>query len=204
MNFDILSISSYIGIAAFALSGFFLATKKRLDVVGVFIIALITSNGGGVLRDTLMGNMSKILIEPRIFIDVILVLAIAMIFRLQHSSNIEQRMIFIVSDALGLVAFSITGSLIAITSGFSFFGVMVIAFLNANGGGLIRDILLNELPLLLYGNFYASISLLVAIILYILEAYQMLNNYTIMIVFVLGVIIRLLAHYKKWKLPLLS
>ncbi|MFY9093867.1 TRIC cation channel family protein, partial [Aliarcobacter butzleri] len=102
------------------------------------------------------------------------------------------------------VSFSIAGAIIAINSGFNFLSVLILAFITAVGGGTIRDILINKVPFILVSEFYASVALIVGIAVYILELFEIRNLFTLSIVFILGVALRIVAYYRKWHLPTLS
>ncbi len=202
MNNDILLlIADSIGIIAFALSGLFIATKERLDLLGLFIIAFLTALGGGVIRDVIIDRppMSFTHYSPTLL--VIIVIAVGLLFKLHKKSEIESHYLFIFSDTLGLVSFAITGGLLGIEADFHIIGVMFLALITAVGGGVVRDMLLNEVPLLLKSDFYGSIALLVGMTLYLLFFVDMLNSATILVVFICGVVLRLVAFYRDWHLP---
>ena len=129
---------------------------------------------------------------------------IALLFKLHKIDDLEGKTAFIISDAIGLVSFSITGSIVAIQNEFNFLGVLILAFLTAVGGGTIRDILINRVPSILVSEFYATVALIIASIMFILEVLELRNLGTITIVFIFGVALRLLAYYRKWHLPKLS
>ena len=124
--------------------------------------------------------------------------------KLHKIADLEGKTTFIISDAIGLVSFSITGSIVAIQNEFNFLGVLILAFLTAVGGGTIRDILINRVPSILVSEFYATIALIIATSIFILEIFELRNLFTLTIVFVCGVLLRLLAYYKNWCLPTLS
>ncbi|MGW8169040.1 MAG: trimeric intracellular cation channel family protein [Sulfurovaceae bacterium] len=202
MNNDILLlIADSIGIMAFALSGLFIATKERLDLLGLFIIAFLTALGGGVIRDIVIDRppMSFTHYSPAFL--VIGVIVIGLLFKLHKKSEIESHYLFIFSDTLGLVSFAITGGLLGIGADFHIIGVMFLALITAVGGGVVRDMLLNEVPLLLKSDFYGSIALLVGMTLYFLYIEDMLNSASILAVFIGGVMLRLIAFYRDWHLP---
>ncbi len=200
-NDILLFIADSIGIIAFALSGLFIATKERLDLLGLFIIAFLTALGGGVLRDIIIDRppMSFTHYSPTLL--VISVIAVGLLFKLHKKSEIESHYLFIFSDTLGLVSFAITGGLLGIEADFHIIGVMFLALITAVGGGVVRDMLLNEVPLLLKSDFYGSIALLVGMALYILYFVDMLNSASILAVFIGGVMLRLVAFYRDWHLP---
>ena len=121
--------------------------------------------------------------------------------KLHKKSTIEQASWFIISDAIGLVAFGLTGAVVGIEEGLSIFGIMVLAFLTASGGGVIRDLMVNQVPAILNSDFYGSVAILIAISLYILEIFGMRNDATMGVVLVIALILRIVAWQQKWHLP---
>ena len=199
-----LEIADIIGIICFALSGFLIAVHYKLDILGVFIAAFLTALGGGMIRDVLADRIPYVFTTNLPVILVVCTVLIALLFKLHKIADLEGKTTFIISDAIGLVSFSITGSIVAIQNEFNFLGVLILAFLTAVGGGTIRDILINRVPYILVSEFYATVALIVATIIFTLELFELRNLFTMMIVFIFGVILRLLAYYKKWHLPTLS
>ena len=199
-----LEIADIIGVICFALSGFLIAVHYKLDILGVFISSFLTALGGGMIRDVLADKTPYVFTSNLPVILVVATVAIALLFKLHKIDDLEGKTTFIISDAIGLVSFSITGSIVAIQNEFNFLGVLILAFLTAVGGGTIRDILINRVPSILVSEFYATVALIVATIMFTLEIFELRNLFTIMIVFIFGVILRLLAYYKKWHLPTLS
>ena len=161
MNRDVVTYGGILGGIAFALSGYFVGLRKELDLMGVFIVAFLTANGGGVLRDVLLGREPGVLKSVESFWLVGGVIAVAWLLRLHPHNNLERRWYFIVSDAVGLVAFAITGAVIGLAENLHFFGVLLTALLSAVGGGIIRDLLVNDVPEVLHGGFYGSVALIV-------------------------------------------
>ena len=154
----VFTTASTAGSIAFALSGFMAAARKQLDVMGIFILAFLTANGGGVVRDLLVGRTPAIMHSMLPFWLAAGTVMLAMAFRRQDRASMEHNQIFIISDSVGLVAFGITGALIGIEKGLHFFGVVTLFFLTATGGGIARDMLVYEVPLVLHGDFYGSVS----------------------------------------------
>ena len=199
-----LEIADIIGVICFALSGFLIAVHYKLDILGVFISSFLTALGGGMIRDVLADRTPYVFTTNLPVILVVATVLIALLFKLHKIDDLEGKTAFIISDAVGLVSFSITGSIVAIQNDFNFLGVLILAFLTAVGGGTIRDILINRVPSILVSEFYATVALIVATIIFTLELFELRNLFTMMIVFIFGVILRLLAYYKKWHLPTLS
>jgi uncharacterized membrane protein YeiH len=199
-----LEIADIIGIICFALSGFLMAVHHKLDILGVFIASFLTALGGGMIRDALADRTPYVFTTNLPVILVVGTVLMALLFKLHKIADLEGKTAFIISDAIGLVSFSITGSIVAIQNELNFLGVLILAFLTAVGGGTIRDILINKVPSILVSEFYATIALIIASIMFILEEFDLINVASIMIVFTFGVALRLLAYYKNWHLPKLS
>ena len=199
-----LEIADIIGIICFALSGFLIAVHYKLDILGVFISSFLTALGGGMIRDVLADRTPYVFTTNLPVILVVATVAIALLFKLHKIDDLEGKTTFIISDAIGLVSFSITGSIVAIQNDFNFLGVLILAFLTAVGGGTIRDILINRVPSILVSEFYATVALILASIIFVLEILHLRSLPVITLVFIFGVALRLLAYYRKWHLQTLS
>jgi uncharacterized membrane protein YeiH len=194
-------IADVIGIAAFAVSGLLAGVRHRLDLLGLGIVASLTALGGGILRDVLLDRTPFAFSEFYPAMTVILSVAAALLLRLDRRQAIERKWVFVISDTVGLVAFSITGALLGIKADFNFFGVIIVSFLTAIGGGVTRDILINQVPSVLTGGFYGTVALIVALLLMLLHAYDTLNGYTLGAVAFFGVALRLIAYRRGWEIP---
>jgi len=196
-------IAEYIGIIAFAISGFFVAVRSKLDFLGVLISVFLTALGGGILRDIAVDKTPYTFTHNTPALIIITVMVLLILFKFHKRDSIENRPLFIVSDSIGLISFSITGALIAIEQAMNLTGVLVLSFVTAVGGGIIRDVIINEIPFVFKTGFYGTISLLVGSGLYLLNSWDMLHFYSIAIIFVLGILLRVVAYYKKWSIPLI-
>jgi len=199
MNFFF--IADIIGIAAFAMSGMLTGVRYQLDILGIAIVATLTALGGGILRDTLIGEMPFAFSEYYPSLTVLGVLVLSIVFRLYRREEIERKFLFIISDTLGLVAFSITGALVGIAQDLNVFGTIILGFLTAVGGGIIRDMLLNRVPSILTHDVYGTIALLVSLSLALLHLADALNMYTTIAVGSITLLLRLIAYKKAWQLP---
>jgi len=196
-------VAEYIGIIAFAMSGFFIATRNKLDFLGVLISVFLTALGGGIIRDVIVDKTPYTFTHNTPALIIVAVMILLVIFRFNKKESIENKPLFILSDSIGLISFSITGALIALEQNLNLTGVLALSFTTAVGGGIIRDVIINEIPFVLKTGFYGTIALLIGAILYILNAYQIMDIYTLSIVFIMGVILRLVAYYKKWEIPMI-
>ena len=201
---EILKAADFIGIASFALSGFLAGVRHRLDIFGIALLAFLTALGGGIARDVIVGRIPVSMQNFSLCFIVLITIFIATILKLHKKTELDQKLIFVVSDALGLAAFSIAGSIVAIDSGLNGFGVSVLSLLTAVGGGMVRDMLVNDVPAILKSEFYATIAIMVGVCMYILGQNGMLNLYTIFALFVLSFTLRMVAYIKEWHLPKLG
>ena len=195
-------VAEFIGIIAFTLSGFSTAARNHLDMLGVLVAVFLTALGGGIIRDITVGvtPFSFTHTTPALLVFIVLILLI--IFKVHRRNSIENKPYFIVSDSGGLAAFSITGALVALEHDFNFAGVVILSFIAAVGGGIIRDIIINEVPFIFKTGFYGTVSLVIGILVYILHNLDILLPINIAIIFTLGVALRVIAYYRKWSIPL--
>ena len=197
-------ISDAIGLSSFAISGAIIAIESGFNFLSAVMLAFITAVGGGTIRDVLADRTPYVFTSNLPLSLVIATVLIAMLFKLHKITNLEGKWAFVISDAIGLSSFAITGAIIAIESGFNFLSAVMLAFITAVGGGTIRDVLINRMPFILVSEFYATVALIIGSVVYILDAFELRNIFSLIIVFIFGVVLRVLAYYKKWHLPTLS
>jgi uncharacterized membrane protein YeiH len=201
---DILRAADFVGIASFALSGFLAGVRNKLDIFGITLLAFLTALGGGIARDVLVGRIPVSMQNFSLCLIVLATMCISILLRLHKKTALDQKLIFVVSDAVGLAAFSISGSIVAIDNALNAFGVAVLALLTAVGGGMIRDILINDVPAILKSEFYATIAIMVGVCVYLMNETDLLNIYSIFILFVSAFGLRMVAYFKEWQLPKLD
>ena len=195
--------AEYIGIIAFAISGFFVAVRSKLDFLGVLVSVFLTAFGGGVIRDIIVDKTPYVFTHNIPAMVVFTLMLLLILFKFHKKQSIENKPLFILSDSIGLVSFSIAGALIALESGLNLTGVLTLSFVTAVGGGITRDIIINEVPFVFKTGFYGTVALLVGLLMYLLDRYQVMGFYPIVMVFILGVVLRILAYYRKWSVPLI-
>lgn len=194
--------AEYIGIIAFAISGFFVAVRAHLDLLGILISVFLTALGGGIIRDVLVDRMPYTFSHDLPAVMILSVMVGLIVIGYHKRDTIEDTPVFILSDSIGLISFSITGALIAIEGGFNLTGVMALAFVTAVGGGITRDVIINEVPFVFKTGFYGTIALLVGLVMFLLAYFDSINEYLLTIVFLFGVTLRVVAYYKHWTIPL--
>ena len=210
INFDIILNSlEIIGIVAFAASGTFKGLKKDFDIFGIIVLALITASGGGIIRDTILNKIPDAITHPRnLYISIltsIIIYLLATNFRKRKQKNIEDinQIIYLLlfCDAIGLALFTTTGANAAIDSGLGILGIGIIATITGIGGGIVRDILSNEIPYVLKEDIYATLAFGGGILYYLLiNTFNLSRSFSLIIVFIILLSIRLIAM--KYKLNL--
>lgn len=195
-------ITDLIGIIAFAMSGFFVASRSKLDLLGALISTFLTALGGGIMRDIALDRTPYTFTHNYPGLVVLSVFLLMILFKFHRKDSIENKPLFILSDSIGLISFSISGALIALESSFNLTGVIIMTFITAVGGGIVRDVIINEVPFVLKTGFYGTIALMIGVILYVLDGYNLVSIYTITALFFLSLFLRLLAYRKNWAIPL--
>ena len=205
----IIFIMELIGTISFAVSGTLVAVSCGLDLFGVITVGCITAVGGGIIRDILIGNIPpKIFSNPLILLisaaTSFIVFLIAYIYRKKFEKfKRTTEVINNFFDALGLAAFSITGVEIACLSEHqnNILLVITLGVLTGVGGGVLRDVLVNQKPYILIKHVYAVVSILGSCSYYIISV--VLGHKVIATVFAIVFIVltRTLAAKFHWKLP---
>ncbi|MGD9489698.1 MAG: trimeric intracellular cation channel family protein [Calditrichaceae bacterium] len=152
--FTLLNILDLMGVAVFAVSGALAAGRKGLDLLGVLVIAAVTAVGGGTLRDLLLDRHPIFWIDDPGFLIVIMgasVFAIVYVRLRKPPGNA-----LLIADALGLALFTIAGTQIAETAGLHPVIIVLMGTMTGVAGGVIRDVLSAEVPLILRRDIYAT------------------------------------------------
>ncbi|MFZ1876077.1 MAG: trimeric intracellular cation channel family protein [Nitrososphaeraceae archaeon] len=206
ITIDILSLWNLIqfldlfGTMAFAVTGAIKAVEHKLDIFGVIFLAAITGLAGGIIRDVVLGKIPPSGISEISYASIAIVTAVAVFF-LYHRIK-SQMGLFLTFDAVGLGVFTIIGATIALNIyGFNILLMVFAGMITAIGGGIIRDALVNETPLVFRKELYASISF-VGVLLYIFLLYEGMNLEIANIVCIIFItVFRIMAIHYRWNLP---
>ncbi|GIF05882.1 trimeric intracellular cation channel family protein [Actinoplanes siamensis] len=194
-----LLVADLIGVAVFAASGASAGVAKRLDLFGVAFVGFAAALGGGILRDLTIGA-----VPPLAFADwryaMTAVLASLAVFWLHPRLNRVRRTVLVL-DAAGLGLFTATGTLKAIGAGVPPVGACLLGMLTAIGGGLTRDLLTGEIPIVLQRDIYASVALGGAILVTVLHRLGWTGLVPLVTAAALMTGLRLLALYRRWSAP---
>ncbi|MGN7386732.1 trimeric intracellular cation channel family protein [Sporosarcina sp. SAFN-015] len=147
-------VFSFIGTAAFAVSGALVAQEEKYDIFGVYILGMVTAFGGGAVRNVLLGIPATVLWNQN-FLFIVASILITFIFFFSKSIIRHWNRWGTYFDAIGLAAFAIQGAMLAVNMNMSLYAVMVAAVLTGAGGGVIRDLLAGRRPLIFKKDIYA-------------------------------------------------
>lgn len=212
MNLEtqIFYILEIIGTVAFAVSGAMVAVERRLDVFGVVFLGMITAVGGGIIRDLLLGrfppaaftNMEYVLTACAVSLAVFLVAYFADKTYFSKAKLAED--VNNIFDAIGLGAFSVSGTQIGIAAGYgdNTFLCIFLGMLTGIGGGLLRDMMSRSVPFVLRKRIYAIAAIMGAAVYYILNRNGVSSALSIFSGVGLTCAIRILATVFKWNLPI--
>lgn len=151
---QVVGVLDRVGIIAFAFSGVEVGFRRRLDVFGLLVMGVVTATGGGLLRDLALARVPYVLVRQDYLLWAVFSSFLAIVF-VVRSQRIPA-VIVAVADAAGLGAFAVAGALAGITASLPVPAVVVLAMLTANGGGVIRDLLADRVPLVLRAEINAT------------------------------------------------
>ncbi|MET3998709.1 trimeric intracellular cation channel family protein [Marinobacterium sp. MBR-109] len=188
-----------LAITAEAMSGALAAGRRNMDIFGVSVIAFITALGGGTIRDMLLGHfpVSWTQHPEYIYLTVSAGLVTIVIARFMHHLH----RIFLLLDAMGLIAFTIIGCNVALELGYSTPIAVMAGMITGIFGGILRDVLCQRVPVVFRHELYASISLLVALLYLQLEQMGLNHDLNLALSFATGILMRVAAIYWHWSLP---
>ena len=197
--FFLLHILYIVGIIAESMTGAIAAGRKNMDVFGVITIATITALGGGSIRDILLGVYPLTWIAQPAYIITTLCAAIIAIFMANFITR--KRKLFLILDALGLVTFAYLGSSIGYQATGSAVIAVIMGILTGISGGMMRDILCNDIPLVFKSELYAAIALIVGALNVLTIKLDMDSFIWAVLILVAGFALRILAIFKRIELP---
>ncbi len=208
----LLTIFDLIGTVAFAISGAITGIKKRMDIFGVNILAIVTACGGGLLRDVVMGDF-----PPKMFVNPFYVAVAAIVANIvflvmyfhrpipQKFAGLYDRGLFIF-DTLGLAAFMVDGVTIGANFGYEddLFFLVFLGFLTGVGGGVLRDVLSIQMPAIFVKHVYALPVIVGGILMVFMH--EIMGTWQVAMIsgFLLVLLLRVMARHFLWNLPKVS
>lgn len=197
-----LTLIYLVAIVAEAMSGALAAGRRNMDVFGVAVIAFVTALGGGTVRDLILGNFPIGWTQHPAYIALVITAGLSTVLIASHMHRL--RRLFLVLDAMGLVAFSLIGCDIALRLGYGLPVVVMAGMITGICGGVLRDVLCNQLPMVFQRELYASVSLIVCCLFLGLRALDVPDALGTTLSFAVGLTLRMLAIWRSWKLPTFS
>lgn len=196
------NIFEIIGIVAFAVSGALMGIQKRLDVFGVLVLAITTAIGGGIMRDVIIGNTPPLAFRDPTFFLISAVTTIGVLFTYrwleQHKNTIQ------IFDAIGLGAFTAISANLAVQHNLdTLFIITAVAIITGTGGGVLRDVFVQEIPHVFRQEVYAITTIIGAMVFY--YSYQYFaGDFPIYLSFAVTTGLRLCCIKYRWNFPVLG
>lgn len=188
------------GTMAFAVTGAFKAVEHKSDIVGVLILSTITGVAGGVIRDIIFGKLPPTAVINPLYI--IITISTGVVIFLLYPILKTHWNLFLKFDAVGLGVFTVIGSAFAYNIfGLNFLTMSFAGVLTAIGGGILRDALVNEIPLVFTKELYASASFIGIVILFVMLSININLSLASIPTIVVVTSIRLIAMKFNWNLP---
>ncbi|KPU82879.1 membrane protein [Psychromonas sp. PRT-SC03] len=195
----LLAILYIIGITAEAMTGAISAGKRKMDWFGVMFVASATAIGGGTVRDIILGHYPVAWVKHP---EYIIITCVAGVFTTLVAPWVERNhRLFVILDSIGLVVFSIIGCRIAIDMGLYPIICVIAAIITGVFGGLLRDLLCSQRPMVLHKELYAFVALFAGLLYLILLHYKVADNLATIITLVAGFSLRMTALHFSWRLP---
>lgn len=197
---DVILVLDLFGTMAFAVTGAFKAIEHKSDIVGIIILATITGVAGGTIRDVILGHFPPHSISDPVYVIITTATGVVIFFlypKMQKHWNL-----FLKFDALGLGVFTAIGSTFAYELfGMNFLAIVMAGMVTAVGGGILRDMFVNEIPLVFVKELYASASFLGVVVFYLLLSFTLKIEVATIGSIIVTTILRLVAMKYNWNLP---
>lgn len=193
-----ITILDFLGVAVFAVTGALVASRKQMDVVGFALLATVTGIGGGTLRDLIL-RIPVFWVQKPVYVGVCLAVA-AIAFFTAHIPQSRYRLLLQL-DAIGLSFFCVVGAEVALAAGSGPFIAIIMGVMTATFGGIMRDILGGEVPIILRKEIYATAALVGACVFTVLAAWGGQGIAATLAGFLACFVIRAMALRRGWSLP---
>ncbi|KQT45898.1 hypothetical protein ASG47_13210 [Devosia sp. Leaf420] len=194
-----LMIMFYVAITAEAMTAALAAGRRNMDWFGVCIIACVTALGGGTARDMILDHYPLYWVRnPYILVLVcgaaLLTIALARVVD-------KLRWPFLLLDAVGLVVFTIVGCNVAIETNAHPIIIIVAGMVTGIVGGILRDVLCNDIPLVFHGELYATVSIVTGVVYYMGLLGGLPTDLMVLVALAVGFPLRMLSLVLKWEMP---
>ena len=199
--FDFTTALDLLGTFAFAISGIRLASGKNIDWFGAYIVGLVTAIGGGTTRDLLLDVTPFWVLDAKYFITTGIALLATLLFRARLFRWGNTLFLF---DAIGLGLFTIVGISKSLDAGLPFWGCIMMGAITGTLGGVFRDVLINEVPLIFRKDIYALACIAGGIVYFICSLFEFSTPVSELIAALTVILIRIIAVKFHIQLPILK
>ena len=189
-----------LGTAAFAVSGALAASRKRMDIFGFCVLALMPAVGGGTIRDIIIDRVPVFWVSDNRYVAVAIIAALVVFFAPHRRPGIR-REILVWADALGLALFAALGTEICLQHDTGPLVAVMLGVTTAVTGGMIRDVICNEIPLILSREIYATAAFAASLAFVAADKLGLGENPSLALAVVTGLLVRGLAIVYNWSLP---
>jgi uncharacterized membrane protein YeiH len=197
-----LTVIYLVAITAEAMSGALAAGRRNMDIFGVAVIAFVTALGGGTIRDLILGHFPLGWTQHPEYVYLVVCAGLLTTLLARYMHHLKR--VFLALDARGLVAFSLIGCNVALEMGYATPVVVMSGMITGICGGIVRDVLCNQVPVVFRRELYAIVSLAVCALFLGLRELGVGTDLNTAISFLVGLALRLLAIAFGWKLPTFS
>ena len=189
-----------LGTAAFAVSGALAASRKRMDIFGFCVLALMPAVGGGTIRDIIIDRVPVFWVSDNRYVAVAIIAALV-VFVAPHRKPGGRRQLLIWADALGLALFAALGTEICLAHDTGALVAVMLGVTTAVTGGMIRDVICNEIPLILSREIYATAAFAASLAYVLTDRLALGDHVALAVAVATGLVVRGLAIVYNWSLP---
>ena len=197
---DFVYLLEMLGTAAFAASGALAASRKRMDIFGFCVLALLPAVGGGTIRDVIIDRVPVFWVSDNRYV-VVAIIAALVVFFAPHRKPGGRRKLLVWADAIGLSLFAALGTEICLQHGTGPLVAVMLGVTTAVTGGMIRDVICNEIPLILSREIYATAAFAASLSYVGAAGAGLPANASLTISVLIGFVVRALAIRYDWSLP---
>jgi uncharacterized membrane protein YeiH len=188
-----------LGTVAFAASGALAGVRRGMDLLGVIVLGIVTATGGGVIRDVLLNDTPPFCFKNELYLYLAVAASVVVFLTPRSFERMNRAMLLL--DALGLGTFLVIGTSKALQFNLGLMGSIIMGVMTATCGGLVRDLLSNQIPLILQREIYASACVVGGALFYFLHFTELPNTVNLTVSAATVILIRCAAIVKGWQLP---
>lgn len=196
---EIIYTFDLLGTVAFAASGALAGVRRGMDLLGVVVLGIVTATGGGVMRDVLLNDTPPFCFKNELYLYLAVIASVIVFLTPRSFERMNRAMLLL--DALGLGTFLVIGTSKALSFHLGFMGAIIMGVMTGTCGGLVRDLLSNEIPLILQREIYASACAVGGALFYLLNQAQVPSWINLLVSATIVIAIRCAAIVKGWELP---